>query len=56
LPQFLHLNGFKPERREVEIGEFTDEFVEVKSGVKEGEQVLFDMEQAAQYLQRLVSN
>ena len=32
--------GFKPERREVEIGEFTDEFIQVKSGVKEGERVL----------------
>ena len=32
--------GMKPERREVVIGEFTDEFIEVKSGVKEGERVL----------------
>jgi HlyD family secretion protein len=32
--------GFKPERREVEVGEFTDEFIHVKSGVKEGERVL----------------
>lgn len=33
-------HGFKPERREIVIGEFTDEFVEVKSGLKEGERVL----------------
>jgi HlyD family secretion protein len=32
--------GFKPERREVQIGEFTDEFIEIKNGLKEGEQVL----------------
>jgi HlyD family secretion protein len=32
--------GFKPERREVEIGEFTDEFIQIKSGLKEGERVL----------------
>ena len=32
--------GFKPERREVEVGEFTDEFIHVKQGVKEGERVL----------------
>lgn len=32
--------GFKPERRELEVGEFTDEFIHVKSGVKEGERVL----------------
>jgi HlyD family secretion protein len=33
-------HGFKPERRAVEIGEFNDEFIEVKSGLKEGEPVL----------------
>ena len=32
--------GFKPERRELEVGEFTDEFIHVKHGVKEGERVL----------------
>lgn len=32
--------GLKPERREVEIGEASDEFVEIKSGLKEGDQVL----------------
>ena len=32
--------GFKPERREIEIGEFNDEFIEVKSGLREGERVL----------------
>jgi hypothetical protein len=33
-------NGGKPERRVVEIGEFNDEFVEIKNGLKEGERVL----------------
>lgn len=32
--------GLKPERREVEIGDASDEFVEIKSGLKEGEKVL----------------
>jgi RND family efflux transporter MFP subunit len=32
--------GFASERREVEIGQFNDEFIEVKSGLKEGERVL----------------
>jgi HlyD family secretion protein len=32
--------GFKPERREIQVGEFTDEFIQVKSGLKEGERVL----------------
>lgn len=32
--------AFKPERREIQIGEFTDEFIEVKSGLREGERVL----------------
>ncbi|MEK7707023.1 MAG: efflux RND transporter periplasmic adaptor subunit [Verrucomicrobiota bacterium] len=32
--------GLKPERREVEAGGFTDEFIEIKSGLKEGERVL----------------
>jgi len=32
--------GFTSERREVEIGEFTDEFIQIKSGLKEGERVL----------------
>ena len=39
--QICYVAGaFKPERREVEIGEFTDEFIQIKSGLKEGEQVL----------------
>lgn len=29
-----------PERREVEVGEFNDEFIEIKNGLKEGENVL----------------
>ena len=33
-------NGRKPECRTVEAGEFNDEFIEVKSGIKEGERVL----------------
>jgi len=32
--------GLKSERREVQIGEFNDEFIEVRSGVQEGEHVL----------------
>ena len=32
--------SFKPERREVEIGDFNDEFIEIKRGLKEGERVL----------------
>jgi RND family efflux transporter MFP subunit len=32
--------GLKPERREVEVGEFNDEFIEIKNGLKEGERVL----------------
>lgn len=34
------MGGLKPERREVEVGEFTDEFIEIKRGLKEGERVL----------------
>jgi RND family efflux transporter MFP subunit len=34
------LKGRKPVPRPVEIGEFNDEFIEIKSGLKEGEQVL----------------
>jgi len=33
------LNG-KPESREVEVGQFNDEFIEIKKGLKEGEKVL----------------
>ena len=33
------LNG-KPEPREVEVGQFNDEFIEIKQGLEEGEQVL----------------
>ncbi len=32
--------GFKPERREIEVGEFNDDFISIKSGLKEGERVL----------------
>ena len=34
------VNGSDQERREVVIGEFNDEFIEIKSGLKEGERVL----------------
>jgi multidrug resistance efflux pump len=40
--------GLKPERREVEIGEFTDEFIEIKRGIKEGEKVLLRPPDGAQ--------
>ncbi len=33
-------NGSTPECRTVEIGEFNDEFIEIKNGLKEGERVL----------------
>ena len=32
--------GFKPERREIEVGEFNDDFIQIKNGLKEGERVL----------------
>jgi HlyD family secretion protein len=32
-------NGHGQERREVEIGEFNDEFIEIKNGIREGERV-----------------
>jgi multidrug resistance efflux pump len=34
------VGGGKPDRRTVETGEFNDEFIEVKTGLKEGEKVL----------------
>ena len=34
------VNGGEPEPRDVEIGEFNDEFIVIKSGLKEGEHVL----------------
>lgn len=33
-------NGGPPECRQVEVGEFNDEFIEIKGGLKEGERVL----------------
>jgi len=33
-------NGRKPDRRFVEIGEFNDEFIEIKNGLKAGDKVL----------------
>jgi HlyD family secretion protein len=38
--QVCFLSGLKPVRREVQIGEFNDEFIEVKAGLAEGERVL----------------
>jgi multidrug efflux pump subunit AcrA (membrane-fusion protein) len=39
--QLCHVaSGFGSERREIEVGQFNDEFIEVKSGLKEGERVL----------------
>ena len=42
--QFCFVAGSfnKPERREVQIGEFNDDFIEVKKGLKEGERVLLN--------------
>ncbi|MBE0540692.1 MAG: HlyD family efflux transporter periplasmic adaptor subunit [Verrucomicrobia bacterium] len=33
-------HGLKPEQRVVEVGQFNDEFIEIKSGLAEGERVL----------------
>jgi len=33
-------NGGDPERREVETGTFSDSFIEIRSGLREGEEVL----------------
>lgn len=39
--QFCYvMNGLSPQRRQVEIGEFTDEFIEIKKGLAEGDRVL----------------
>ena len=39
--QICYVAGtFKPEQREVEVGDFNDEFIEIKKGLKEGERVL----------------
>lgn len=37
-----------PERREVQIGEFNDEFIEIKNGLREGEMVLLRPPQGAE--------
>jgi len=34
------VHGLKPDKREVEVGEFNEEFIEIKKGLKAGEQVL----------------
>lgn len=41
------LNGSSQERRVVETGEFNDEFIEIKSGLKEGERVLLRLPTAS---------
>jgi RND family efflux transporter MFP subunit len=40
--------GSNPERREVQIGEFNDEFIEIKNGLREGEFVLLRPPQGAE--------
>jgi multidrug efflux pump subunit AcrA (membrane-fusion protein) len=40
--------GSNPERREVQIGEFNDEFIEIKNGLHEGEWVLLRPPQGAE--------
>ena len=37
---YLARNGTKSERRQVEVGSFNEEFIEVKNGVGEGDKVL----------------
>ena len=37
---FCRIDGIKPQIREIEVGDFNDEFIEVKSGLKSGEEVL----------------
>jgi HlyD family secretion protein len=39
--------GLNSERREVQVGEFNDEFIELKSGISEGERVLLRAPEAA---------
>ncbi len=46
--QVCYLAGLKPERRELQIGEFNDEFIEVKSGLREGDRVLLRRPEAAE--------
>ena len=39
--QFCYVAGsFRPQRLEVEIGDFNDEFIQIKQGLKEGDRVL----------------
>jgi multidrug efflux pump subunit AcrA (membrane-fusion protein) len=47
--QICHVSrGFGSDRREIEVGEFNDEFIEVKTGLKEGERVLLRQPQSAE--------
>jgi multidrug efflux pump subunit AcrA (membrane-fusion protein) len=46
--QICHVvNGLKTERRDIEIGQFNDEFIEIKQGIKEGEKILLRPPEAA---------
>ena len=39
--QFCYvMNGFSPTRREVQVGQFNDDFIEIKDGLREGDLVL----------------
>jgi multidrug efflux pump subunit AcrA (membrane-fusion protein) len=42
------VRGLKPERREVQVGEMNDEFIEIRSGLKEGEAVLLRLPDGAE--------
>ncbi|MBI2947121.1 MAG: HlyD family efflux transporter periplasmic adaptor subunit, partial [Verrucomicrobia bacterium] len=42
------VNGSEPEVREIEIGQFNDEFIEIKKGLKEGERVLLRAPEGAE--------
>jgi multidrug efflux pump subunit AcrA (membrane-fusion protein) len=42
------LRGLKTERREVDVGEFNDEFIEIKGGLKEGDRVLLRLPDGVQ--------
>ena len=44
--QVCHLEGGRRERRVVEVGEFNDEFIEIRNGLKEGDRVLLSPHEA----------
>ncbi len=41
-------NGSTPERRGVEVGEFNDEFIEIKNGISEGERVFLRAQESTE--------